>query len=579
MLARTHDNGGDALASALAAHGVTALFTLCGGHISPILVGAKALGIRIVDVRNEATAVFAADAVTRLTGRPGVAAVTAGPGVTNAVTALKNAQLSQSPALLIGGAAPTLLQGRGALQDIDQGAVVAPNVKVVRRVQRVRDLGPAISEIFAVMCDGVQGPGFVECAVDMLYDEALVSQWYAAAAGKGESFGARLRRRYVMRRFSQLFAGAKPPLPAVPKPVAPPLASRSRLDAAVARLARAQKPLAVIGSQALAAGADAAKVAAAIAQLGIPVYLSGLARGSLGRDHALQMRHNRRQALREADCVILAGTPCDFRLDYGQQISRNASLIALNRSAADAALNRRPDVAAIGDVGESLVALAAHAPPPRPDWIAKLRARDAEKEAEIDRLAAAAGEFVNPVALLRAIDRQAGDNAIFCADGGDFVATASYIVRPRGPRMWLDPGPFGTLGVGAGFGLAAALSRPEAETWILFGDGAVGYSLAEFDTFVRHGIPVIAVVGNDAGWTQIAREQVELLGDDVGVTLARSDYHEVAAAFGAEGLILKRNADIPDVLSRARAAAKSGRPVLINVWLEQTAFREGSISM
>ena len=173
----------------------------------------------------------------------------------------------------------------------------------------------------------------------------------------------------------------------------------------------------------------------------------------------------------------------------------------------------------------------------------------------------------------------AADNATFVADGGDFVATASYVLRPRGARRWLDPGVFGTLGVGAGFALAAALERPDAETWILFGDGACGWSLAEFETFVRHGVPVIAVVGNDAGWTQIAREQVKMLGDDVGVTLARTAYHEAAAAFGAEGILVRSGAEIADGLARARAAARAGRPALVNVWLDRSDFRDGSISM
>ena len=152
-------------------------------------------------------------------------------------------------------------------------------------------------------------------------------------------------------------------------------------------------------------------------------------------------------------------------------------------------------------------------------------------------------------------------------------------LRPRGPRGWLDPGVFGTLGVGAGFALAAALERPGAETWILFGDGACGWSLAEFETFVRHEIPVIAVVGNDAGWTQIAREQVKMLGDDVGVTLSRAAYHEVAAAFGAEGILVRSDGEVADGLARARAAARAGRPALVNVWLDRSDFRDGSISM
>ena len=221
-----------------------------------------------------------------------------------------------------------------------------------------------------------------------------------------------------------------------------------------------------------------------------------MARGLLGRDHALQLRHARRQARQEPDCVILAGVPCDFRLDYGLHVPRSSTLIAANRSRKEARLNRRPDILAIGDAGLFLERLAEQAGgigSRWQDWLDRLRARDSAREAEIEQQSAAEGEFVNPIALLRAVDRAAGENAVFVADGGDFVATASYIVRPRGLRGWLDPGPFGTLGVGAGFALGAALCRPHAEVWILFGDGACGYGLVEFDTFVRHGIPVIAV--------------------------------------------------------------------------------------
>jgi thiamine pyrophosphate-dependent acetolactate synthase large subunit-like protein len=576
-------HGGDRVAASLQAHGVTAVFTLCGGHISPILTGAKARGLRIVDARGEATAVFAADAVARLTGVPGVAAVTAGPGVSNAVTALKNAQLAQSPVIVLGGAAPTLLQGRGALQDIDQRPLAAPHAKLFKRVRRVCDIEGALEEAFAAAMEGVQGPAFVELPVDLLYPEALVRQWYAEATPKGKSIADMALRFYINRHLGKLLGGSRN----APKPsrrkVSAPAVSNPAIAAAAQAIAQASRPLAVIGSQALAAGTDPATLAAAVRRLGVPVYLSGMARGLLGRDHPLQLRHQRRNALKEADCVILAGVPCDFRLDYGKQIRRSAKLIAANRSAKDANLNRKPDVAAIGDAASFLDRLAGSVGAATGErwkgWIEALRARDAAREADIDRQAAAVGEFVNPIALFRAIDRAAPDNAIFVADGGDFVATASYILRPRGPLGWLDPGPFGTLGVGAGFALGAAVSRPNAEVWIVFGDGACGYSLAEFDTFVRHRIPVIAVVGNDAGWTQIAREQVKALGDDVGTVLARSNYHEVAAGFGAEGILVKSNADVPEALARARAAAAAGRPALINVWLDSTAFREGSLSM
>ena len=577
-------HGGDRVAIALKAHGVRTVFTLCGGHISPILTASKARGIRIVDVRDEATAVFAADATARLSGLPGVAAVTAGPGITNTITALKNAQLAQSPVILIGGAAPTALQGRGALQDIDQRPLVVPHVKLFRKILQVCDLGPAVDEAFVVARSGVPGPVFIECPVDLLYDEATIRQWYADAAGKGTSIADRLLRFYLNRHVGKMFVGSKKiPAPQVQQ-VTPPLAAGSSVQATLSALAKAERPLLVIGSQALTVAAEAASIAAAVARLGIPVYLSGMARGLLGRDHPLQMRHQRRQALRDADCVLLAGVPCDFRLDYGRHVRRSATLIAANRSAKEARMNRRPDIAAIGDAGLFLETLAAGLAPDAAasswmPWVEHLRARDAVRETEIDQQAEPTGAFVNPIAFFRALEREAGDNAVLVADGGDFVATASYVLHPRAPLTWLDPGVFGTLGVGAGFALGAAICRPECEVWIIFGDGACGYGLAEFDTFVRHGIPVIAVVGNDAGWTQIAREQVKMLHDDVATVLARTAYHEVVEGFGAEGIIVQNMADVPAALVRARELAKAGKPVLVNVWLDKTEFREGSISM
>ena len=389
-------HGGDRVAAALAAQGVRFVFTLCGGHISPILTASKARGMRVVDVRDEATAVFAADAVARLTGVPGVAAVTAGPGLTNTITALKNAQLAQSPVILFGGAAPTALQGRGALQDIDQRPLIAPHVKLFTKILRVRDLGPAVDEAFAVARAGVPGPVCIECPVDLLYDEATIRQWYADAAGKGSSIPDRLLRFYLNRHVEKMFAGSAEAAAPQVREVLPPAATEASVAAAAAALARAERPLIVIGSQALAIAAEAPRIAAAVAQLGIPVYLSGMARGLLGRDHVLQMRHQRRAALRESDCVLLAGVPCDFRLDYGRHVRRSATLIAANRSAKEARMNRRPDIAAIGDAGmflERLAAPLAQAGRRWSSWIEDLRTRDLKREAEIDEQAAARGRM------------------------------------------------------------------------------------------------------------------------------------------------------------------------------------------
>ncbi|MBI5279790.1 MAG: thiamine pyrophosphate-binding protein [Burkholderiales bacterium] len=573
-------HGGDRVAEALHAHGVPFIFTLCGGHISPILSAAKARGIRIVDVRDEVTAVFAADAVARLTGLPGVAAVTAGPGITNTITALKNAQLAQSPVVLIGGAAPTALQGRGALQDIDQRPLVQPHVKRFIKIRRVRDLVPAVEEAFSLSRAGVPGPVFIECPVDLLYDEASIRQWYADASGKGSSAQERLLRWYLGRHVQRMFEGSQDAQPVHPRTVEVPEAGSPSEQAVRVALAKAERPLMVVGSQAVACAAGAAQVAEAVTRLGIPVYLSGMARGLLGASHPVQMRHKRREALREADCVLLAGVPCDFRLDYGRHVRRSAKLVAINRSRKDARLNRRPDIAAIGDPGDFLRSLAEGSGEPRwGDWTLQLRGRDDTREREIDDEARAEGEFVNPLAFLRALDRELDDSALLVADGGDFVATASYVLHARTPLSWLDPGAFGTLGVGAGFALGAALVRAKDQPWVIFGDGACGWALSEFDTFVRHRIPVIAVVGNDAGWTQIAREQVKMLHDDVATVLARTDYHKVVEGFGAVGIVVKHMREVPDAIARAKEAARSGKPVLINVWLDKTAFREGSLSM
>ena len=576
-------HGGDRIAAALAAHGVRFLFTLCGGHIAPILVAAKARGVRIVDARDEATAVFAADAVARLTGRPGVAAVTAGPGVTNALTALENAKLAQSPLLLIGGAAPTALQGRGALQDIDQGPVVAPFVKWAKRVRRVRDLAPAIAEALAVARQGVPGPVFVECPVDLLYDEKTIREWYADAAGKGTSIADRLMRLYLERHAARLFAEPDAGAAAAPRAIVAPSATEAQVEAAATRLTAAERPLVVVGSQALVGAEDPTRIAEALSRLGAPVYLSGMARGLLGRGHPLQRLHQRRQALREADCVLLAGAPCDFRLDYGRHVRRSAALIAANRSAREARLNRRPDVAAIGDAGDFLVRLAARVEGlgERRSGMARRAARRATKRASGDRRAGQDGGRIRQPDRAAARDRFRGGRRRDLRRRRRRFRRHGLLHRCARAR----PAAGSIPACSARSASAPALRSPRRSNgrarkpWILFGDGACGWSLTEFDTFVRHGIPVVAVVGNDAGWTQIAREQVKMLGDDVGVTLSRAAYHEVAAAFGGEGILVRNDGEIADGLARARAAARAGRPALVNVWLDRSDFRDGSISM
>ncbi len=583
-------SGGDLVAERLARRGVNALFTLCGGHISPILVSARARGIRVIDVRDEATAVFAADAVTRLTGRSGVAVVTAGPGVTNTITAIKNAQIARTPIVVLGGATATVLKGRGALQDIDQMALVAPHVKWATSAATVGQLARRIDEAFVAARAGVPGPIFVECPVDLLYPETPVRDWYNVgdSATSPSSMLGRFQQWYLRRHVNRLFADASADAGR------PPEGGGSRMDferaspsirdvgRAAALVANSSRPVLLVGSQALETPADAGALAEALSALGIPVFLSGMARGLLGPNHPLQVRHHRKEALREADLVILAGTPIDFRLDYGRQIARRAALLTMNRDPDELSKNRRPTLGIAADPDLVLRALAKPSRAGangRQTWVNALRARDAQRDQAIASQSQEPAAPVNPLWLCREIDRVLPDDSIVVADGGDFVATASYIIRPRGPLRWLDPGAFGTLGVGAGFAIGAHVARPSAEIWLLYGDGAAGYSLMEVDTFVRHGIPAIAVVGNDARWAQIAREQVPILNDDVGTRLRRTDYHSVAEALGAKGLLLDRPEDAAGVLRHAQDLAAHGTPVVVNAIIGDTGFRKGSMAM
>ena len=574
-------NGGDRVAESLERHGVRFLFTLCGGHISPILVSAHRRGIRVVDVRHEATAVFAADAVGRLTGEPGVAVVTAGPGATNTVTAVKNAQMAQSPLVLLVGATATLLRGRGALQDMDQKALLSPHVKWMARVDKVASLAATMDQAFAVARSGVPGPVAVECPVDLLYPEDLVRQWYRSAAGKG--LGGHLRNWYLQSHARQLFGGARqaPARPPLSDPISDP--SPVEVRRAAKRLSRAKRPILLVGSQALADAPEAWNLARALKELQIPTYLSGMARGLLGPSEPLQLRHRRREALREADTVILAGVPCDFRLDYGRPIPRKAHLIAVNRSEDDLRRNRKPSQGVLADPGRFLQLLAWERTSHRDwsSWQERLADRDREREEDMreQERGEDVGEGIHPRALCQAIEDELPANGVLVADGGDFVATASYVVRPRAPLGWLDPGPFGTLGVGAGFALGTKLCRPDSEVWILYGDGSLGYSLVEIDTFYRHRVPVLAVVGNDAAWSQIAREQVEVLEDDVGTVLNPTPYHLAAQGLGAQGFEITSSEGARQALREARLSLADGTPALVNALMSRSAFRKGSISL
>jgi acetolactate synthase-1/2/3 large subunit len=577
-------NGGDRIAEVLVRQGVRNLFTLCGGHISPILVSAKRRGIRVVDVRDEKNAVFAADASARLTGGVGVAAVTAGPGVTNTITAIKNAQLAQSPLILLGGAAATVLRGRGALQDIDQLALFRPHVKWAVSITRLKDLVPVLEQAFRTALEGIPGPVFVEVPVDLLYDEPTVREFYGAkSAGDIKGVTDFALQAYLRAHLARVFFGAKRYRASDRFEVEPAAPAAGDVQKALELLSAAKRPVFLLGSQATLRTERIPQTVRSLERLGVPVYLSGMARGLLGKRHPQWFRHQRGEALKTADLVVLLGVPFDFRLNYGRQIGGRAKIIAVNLDKSELRRNRWPTLAVEGDPAAFLWTLADAAQDKLQARFLEqrqaLRVRDDARELKIRAEAEAPSELINPVYACRCIEDALDDDSVIVADGGDFVATASYITAPRSPLSWLDPGVFGTLGVGAGFALGAKLARPSSEVWILYGDGSAAYTSMEFDTFARHGIPVIAVVGNDAGWTQIARDQVVILGDDVGTTLARTDYHKVAEGFGGKGFVVRRPEELPEVLRAAKAAARAGAPVLVNIHLGKSEFRKGSISM
>lgn len=580
----TERHGGDIVGEVLARQGISHVFTLCGGHISPILVGAKKRGIAVVDVRDEASAVFAADAVARMTGRCGVAAVTAGPGVTNALTALKNAQMAQTPLLLFGGATATVLKGRGALQDIDQLSLVRSACKWATAVSTVQALGPTVEKAIQIAESGVPGPVFLEVAVDLLYPESIVRDWYIKESGveRAKGIGAKALGIYLKGHLYRQFH-----LPHVDLDVHVPEVKLARrdTDAQIAKvadmLARAERPALVIGNQTMVGCRDPQTLADSVRALGVPTWLGGSARGLLGRFAPTQLRHERGKALKDADLVIVAGFPFDFRLKYGRGFGAHTEVVSVNLNPPELRKNRRPEVAVHMHPAAFLSELARRTSSGGrwESWLATCRQREQARDEEIAKQARPGGELVDPIHFFLRMEEKLADDSVIVADGGDFVATAAYVLRPRGPLSWLDPGVFGTLGVGGGFAVGAATLRRDAEVWIVWGDGSCAYSLAEFDTCVRHGLAPIAVVGTDASWAQIARDQVEILGDDVGTTLVRTAYHTVAEGYGGVGLLLDDPSKIDETLDRAKELSRQGKPVLVNVHIAKTEFRKGSISI
>ena len=556
---------------------ISSVFTLCGGHISPILVGCEKENINIIQVRDEVSAVFAADAVSRLTDSVGVAIVTAGPGVTNTITAIKNAQMAQSPVLLIGGAAATLLKGRGSLQDIDQISLLKTYVKSAVSVKKTRDVIPTLANALNTATSGVPGPVFVELPIDLLYPEEDIRKEFINQLPKSGYFG-KIAHWYVERHLNDLFSSKKSSIKV--KPVKEFKLDQRKIDKAALAIVKAKKPVFLLGNQVTQNKEFLPMCLKSIDKLSVPTFTSGMARGCFGSSDKYFFRHNRKHALKNADVVVTLGIPLDFRLGYGFSINKDATLIAVNKSKEDLNKNRKPDIGIHPDPSRIMHEIGKIINPPScKEWIKELTGLEEKRETEILQFSKNESDFVNPVHLCKTIDKFIDEESILVADGGDFVGTASYTIRPRSALGWLDPGPFGTLGVGGGFAIGAKSSFPKKEVWVFYGDGASAYSLAEFDTLCRHKLPVIAIIGNDASWQQIAREQKQMLGSNIGTELAFNAYEKVVEGYGGKGYYVENHDTLDETLKRAKEDAKLGYPVLVNIKISKSDFRKGSISV
>ncbi len=573
--------GGYYVAQILKKNGIEHVFSLTGGHIAPILIACKKLDIKVIDVRHEVTTVFAADAYSRLSDKVGVAIVTAGPGITNTVTAVKNAQMAQSPVVIIGGATPRIFKGRGSLQDIDQISVMKTLVKWQATIKSYNDLWK-VSEAFYKAKEGVPGPVFIEIPIDVLWPMDMVKNSFEVGTKNlGKSLQGKLIKFWIDRYIKKTLAGSDSFVVPDLKTVTNKPFAKGTLQKITTLLMESHKPILLIGSQAISY-ATVQNVSNAVENLKIPVYLSGMARGLLGKDNKIQFRHKRKEALKEADLVILAGVPNDFRLEYGRSINRRATLISVNLSKEDLTKNRKPNIGIINDPGQFLIELAKNVSNQDNkwnSWFETLNQRENERNKDILNQSKEKMERINPLFMSLELETFLNDNSILIGDGGDIIATISYIVQPRKPLSWLDPGPFGTLGVGAGFALAAKILNTEKDIYLIYGDGSVGYSLIEWDTFVRHKIPIIGIIGNDSGWMQVAREQVDVFKDSVGTDLGDRYYEKAVEGFGVKGFRVVNDSELANVFQDALTISKTNQSVLINIMLGRGDFRKGSISM
>src|SRR3989475_3818173 len=504
-------HGGRVVARALKREGVSFVFTLCGGHVMSIYDGCLDEGIGIVYVRQEQSAAHAADGWARVTGQPGVAIVTAGPGLTDAVTGVATAWRANIPMVVIGGQAPRFFQDMGGLQDMAHVDLMRPITKWAVSVPHARRLGEYVATAFRVATTNVPGPVFLEMPLDLLFDNVEESEVVAYEHTRTEA-GVAADPRYVERAFD-LLRGA-------------------------------QRPVCLVGSQLFWARRREA-YPEFVRTFAMPVYVNGQARGSLDPDDPHWFLQTRKDALKRADVVVIFGTPLDFRIGYGRgsHINPEAKLIHVDLDGRELGKNRGSEVGIIGDTGlvmEGLTTLAREArwqPELSPGWVAELRAREQQKWEGLRPQLTSDDVPINPLRVCAEVDRLITPDTIVVADGGDFVGAAANVLRPRGFGHWLDAGPLGTLGAGPGYAMAAKLARPKSDVIVIYGDGAFGLNMMEFEACVRQKINIVGVIGNDAARTQILPGHVQLYRPDraPATRLAYSRYDLIVEALGGHG--------------------------------------------
>ncbi len=517
-------HGGRLVARRLKAYGVTKLFTLSGGHLFSIYDGCREEGIDLVDTRHESAATFAAEGWAKVTREPGVAALTAGPGVTNGMSAIASAQQNHSPVLVLGGRAPAMRWGQGSLQEIDHVPFVRPLVKLAATAGSTAEIPGLIDDAWDIVRRDHPGPAFLDFPLDVVFMEA-----------------------------------DEAPLPSRTPTVS--RADSGALDRAAALLRDAERPVIMAGTNLYwGHGEDALRELAEAA--GIPVFLNGLARGCLPADHPNFFARARSAGLKGADVALVIGVPMDFRLGFGGAFGEETEIVAIDLAEPERAHPRAVAAECYGDISETLRALATGGADTN-EWLGHLRGVETGKrEAEREQLSDPRAPL-HPMRVYGELASVLDRDAIVVGDGGDFVSYAGRVVDSYNPGCWLDPGPFGCLGSGPGYALAAKLAHPDRQVVLLLGDGAFGFSGMEFDTLARHGVNVVGVMGNNGIWALEKHPMEFLYGYSVVAELTpETRYDQMVEALGGIGELVRAPDELRPALERAFSATG---PVLVNV--------------